>query len=333
MKIICFHLNQLGDLAFSLPALKCIKDSFQDAVITSVVRPGYEKLLASTGLVDDILIRDSRFFSCRKLELIEKLVFGGYDIAVVFSQSLGCSMLSYSTRAPKRIGFINTSLGFLLTKKVDFNHPPSTSNNLRLIDFLGCKKTCDNYAGLIIPTAGQIACAEDLLRQVGVDDGKPIVAFAPGTSGRRSVKEWSGESFAEVGRHLSDRGYTVLVLGTVPAFEIVEKCPQIIDLSGKTNIDCLLGVLSKCKTIVAVDSGILHLAAAVGVRVVGLYGPSNSDITGPQGGGHVVIKSDVECSPCMKTQCDKNRVCMRGVLSDDVIAAVERILDTENDKV
>ncbi len=70
----------------------------------------------------------------------------------------------------------------------------------------------------------------------------------------------------------------------------------------------------------------LHLAAAMGKRVVGLYGPSNWNVTGPQGDGHIVLTSGAQCSPCMQTVCKLERKCMTDIDANDVISAIESII-------
>jgi len=325
MKFLCLHLNQIGDLAFSLPALKCIRDSFPGSSITSVVRPGGDALLAGSGLVDEVLLRKSGF-NLDKAGLVRQLVAGHYDVAVVFSQSAECAALAYLSRAPRRVGFINTSLGMLLTERVDFAHPPSTENNLRLVRALGCEPDTRDYAGLLTPTSEQVESTNTLLAGYGVASTDPIAVLSPGTSGRRSVKEWTDEGFAAVGRHLIDKGLKVLAVGTEPAVGIVNACSEIIDISGHTKLGQLLAVLARCQVLVAVDSGVLHLCAAAAGKVVGLYGPSNHQVTGPQGKGHVVVRSEAECSPCVRTECKLGRKCMLDLKVEQVIAAVDQVL-------
>jgi heptosyltransferase-2 len=325
MKIVCFHLNQVGDLVFSLPALKCIRDTFPESSITSVVRPGAVEIMRCAGFVDEVLPRVGGL-NRNKWNLARGLASRGCDLAVVFSQSAECAVLAYLSRAPKRHGFVNTSLGKLLTHRVDFNHPPSVENNLRLVESMGCRITQRDYAGLMKPSTEQVERADRLLSGYGIAPEDELVALAPGTSGRRSVKEWTDAGFAAVGRHLTERGFRVVVLGTEPAYNIVKDCGQIIDLSGKTNLGEALAILYRSKALVSVDSGILHLAAAAGTGVVGLYGPSNPDITGPQGEGHVVVRSNEDCSPCIRTECKYNRKCMTNIDAGRVIDAVEVVL-------
>lgn len=326
MRILCFHLNQIGDLAFSLPALKCVRDSFPDARITSVVRPAMKEILESTGLPDEVLSRNSGM-NLRKLALARTLAKGRYDLAIVFSQSATCSVLAFVSRAPKRIGFMDTSLGSLLTRRVEFHHPPSTENNIRLVEAVGCKATCLDYSGLLTATPAQVERADCILARCGVAPDTPVVTLAPGTSGRRSVKEWTDAGFAAVGRHLAQRGIRPIVLGTEPAHNIVKECGDILDLSGRTDLGEAVAILARSRLLVAVDSGVLHLCAAVGTPVIGLYGSSNPAITGPQGNGHIVLTSGADCSPCVRTECSLGRKCMTDLKPEVVISAVDSVLD------
>ena len=325
MRIVCFHLNQIGDLAFSLPALKCLRDGFPDATITSVARPGHAELLECTGLVDEVLPRPGGLSSA-KIGLALALARKRSDVAVVFSQSAECTVLASLTRARRRIGFVNTTLHGLLTERSSFTHPPSTENNLRLIEALGIEVTTRDYVGLLRPSEGMIERADRILAANGVGPGEKIVALSPGTSGRRRLKEWTDSGFAVLARHLTSRGFRVVILGSVPAEGIAREFSGILDLSGRTNLGEAVAVLARSETLVAVDSGILHLAAALGKKVVGLYGPSDPVVTGPQGDGHAVLTSGAECSPCRQGECRHNRKCMTDLSVDAVIAAVEGVL-------
>jgi len=220
---------------------------------------------------------------------------------------------------------MDTSLGYLLTSRVEFHHPPSTVNNLRLIEAIGGTITCRDYSGLLRATPEQIDRATQLLEAHGVGPNDPIAALSPGTSGRRSVKEWTDQGFTAVGRRLVERGLKPIILGTQPSYNIVKEYGNILDLSGKTNLGEVVAILARSSMLVAVDSGVLHLGAAVGTPVVGLYGSSNPAITGPQGEGHIVLTSGAGCSPCVKTDCSLGRKCMTDLTPDMVISAVDAI--------
>lgn len=329
MRIACFHLNQIGDLVFSLPALKCIRDAFPDAHVTSVVRPSAVELLEDAGLVDEVLVRSGGFRG-RKIRLARRLAVRRFDLAVVFSQSAECAILAYLSRAPRRVGFVNTSLGILLTRRAPFTHPPSVENNLRLVEACEIAVTTRDYVHLLRPSAECVGRADRKLVQAGIADDDRIVALSPGTSGRRRVKEWTDDGFAMVARHLVGKGLRVVVIGTVAAEGITRGCPEVIDLSGRTSLGEAAAILARSEALVSVDSGILHLAAAVGTKVVGLYGPSDPRVTGPRGDGHVVLTANADCSPCKLEGCRFERKCMTNLHPDSVIDALEGILCTDS---
>ncbi len=325
MRIICFHLNQVGDLMFSLPALKSMRDSCPDAHITSVVRPSLKELMEATGLVDSVLIRNVGL-NLDRVRLISTLSALKPEVAVVFSQSASSSSIAYLSGAPKRIGFEGTSLGFLLTSRVPFRHPPSTVNNLKLVEAIGAKITCEEYSGLLKATSAQMDRGNAILQKYGVQPDEPVAALAPATSSNRSVKEWTNEGFIAVGNYLAEQGFRPVMLGAADQSNDVKEYGRILDMRGQTTLGEVTGILHRSRLLVAVDSGLLHLCAAIGTPVIGLYGSSNPAITGPQGESHIVLTSGADCSPCVKTSCSFGRKCMLDITPSHVISAVDSIL-------
>ncbi len=329
MKIVCLHLNQVGDLVFSLPAIKNLRDGFPQAQITSVVRPGLDQLLNCSGLVDDVVVR-RRGLGTHKLALIRLLRSRGFDLAVVFSQSAGSVLLAYLSGAGDRVGFCGSSLPWLLTKRVAFQHPPSTSNNLRLVESIGCRATAVSYAGLLRPTAEADERAAQLLERCGIKAEDGIAGLVSGTSQRREIKKWTDAGFEAVGNHLASLGMRVVILGAKRGTSALEDNPGFENLCGLTDLAQALAIVARCRVVVGVDSGLLHLAAAAGTRVVGIYGPTDPRISGPQGGGHLVVQSRAACSPCKKVRCSLNGMCMAGVDAGEVIEAVDKVLACSN---
>lgn len=325
MKIVCFHLNQVGDLVFSLPALKNLRDCFPQAAMTSVVRPGLVDLVRCSGLVDNVLVRPYGI-GVHKLALARSLRASRFDLAVVFSQSAASVLLAYLSGAPRRTGFSGSSFGWMLTDRVAFQHPPSTVNNLRLVESLGCPMRTVSYEGLLRPSAEQAARADMLLSGFGIKPEDPVAALAPGASKRRDVKRWTDEGFLEVARRLAGLGIKVVLLGSDITPRACDDSGCMVNLSGATSLAEALAVLARCRVVVGVDSGLLHLAAAAGTRTVGLYGPSDPAVTGPPGDGHAVVRAGISCSPCHKTRCPIGRVCMTQLSPQDVISAVNTVL-------
>lgn len=324
MNVLSIHLNQIGDLLFSLPALRCMRDSSPSVRITAVVRDYCVPLVQMTELVDDVIVR-SRGQGSEKLRLRRELRHRGFDLAVTFSRSLDCMLLARSTHAPVRAGFYRLGAQLALNKTVPMQVPPSTSNNLRLIEHLGFNITAADYVGLVKPPETVLQSAEELLQKEGVSKSERLVVISPVGSAKRSIKNWTDEGFAEVAITAADKWkMRAVVVGKERPDSLLARAEgRIVDLTKKTNLQELASVLKRADVVVGVDSGVIHLAAAVGTRVVGLYGPSDPSITGPQGVGHVALTVGAECSPCFRTVCRLGCKCMTEIKPADVISAIE----------
>jgi heptosyltransferase I len=327
VNVLSIHLNQIGDLLFSLPALKCMRNASPSVRITAVVRDYCVPLVQMTELVDDVIVR-TRGQGLDKLRLRRDLSHRDFDLAITFSRSLDCMLLARSTRAPIRAGFHRWGAKLALNKTLLMQVPPSTSNNLRLIEHLGFETTATSYVGLVKPADSARQAADGLLQREGVSNSERLVVISAVGSAKRSVKNWTDQGFAEVAIMAAEKwGMTAVVVGTERPDSLLT-CAEgrITDLTGKTNLQELAAVLARADVVVGVDSGVIHLAAAVGTRVVGLYGPSDPSITGPQGVGHAAITAGADCSPCFRTYCRLGRKCMTEIKPADVISAVEERL-------
>ena len=175
--------------------------------------------------------------------------------------------------------------------------------------------------------------AEDTLRQNGVTTG-PIVGFAPGAA-YGHAKRWPPERVAEVIARLSARGATCILVGAAgdrdAAREIESSLPteaRVVNLIGRTDLRLLAGVLAQCDAFVSNDSGAMHLAAALGVPVTAIFGPTDERVTAPLG-DHDVLMHQVFCRPCMLRDCPIDHRCMKGITPDAVFGAVAARLDAQ----
>lgn len=310
-KIACFHLNQVGDLLFSLPAIYNLRHMFPDAQITSIVRKGCDGLISRTGLVDTVLVRP-RGASDLYLKFLPKLRQEHFDLMLLFSTSEEAWIISQFSGSKIKVGFDHCMKGLLLDISVPWVPPPSTDNNLNLVKALGCPITKTDYTDLIHPTDQDLSDADKLLNEYGLADG--YVTFSPGTSTGTEIKRWSDEKFAQAADRLYDK-YQLksAVVGLTGGEQIASMSNNAVDITGKTSIPVLCAVLKQSKLFVGVDSGVMHLAASLGTSVAALFGPTDEDITGPQGIGHRIIRTDIECRPCMKKECAIGRRCMEEI--------------------
>jgi ADP-heptose:LPS heptosyltransferase len=323
-RIACFHLNQIGDLLFSLPAIFNLRASYPEAHIVSVARPQCRELLTLSGLVDDFIPRPRRPLG-PGLRITGLLRRQHIDTAMLFSRSIGMLTLALLSGARIRAGFAHPPVDRLLSVRVPWEPPPSTRNNLRLVEAIGCPVTKTDYVGLIKTSDAERNEAARLLRSVGAPE-EGFAVIGPGTSTGREIKAWTDEGFAETADRLAEEhGLRSVVVGASGGGRIAVLSKNAADLTGRTSLPVLAALLEKARLFVGVDSGVMHLAAAMRVQVVALFGPTDPRVTGPEGEGHVVVHADLPCRPCLAKSCNAGRRCMLDISPRSVLDAVTSI--------
>jgi lipopolysaccharide heptosyltransferase II len=328
-RIACFHLNQVGDLLFSLPAIHSLRACFPEAQIVSVARPHLRDLLELSHLMDKVIERPRRPLGAG-FHVAAALRRERFDLALLFSTSLGMSVLARITGAPVRVGFGDSISRFFVTHRVPRTNPPSMQNNLRLVEAIGCPVIKRDYSGLIHPGPIEQEAAESVLKSAGVGPGERFAVLAPGTSWRRELKCWSDEGFAQVADMIArDLGMRSVVVGISNGCTICDRTASAVDLIGKTSLSVLAAVIERASVFIGVDSGVMHLAAAVKTPVVALFGPSDPEMTGPQGETHRIVSAHAPCRPCHRKTCDIGRECMERIVADEVISAAYSIMSNQ----
>lgn len=320
-RIVTIHLNQIGDLLFSLPALYNLRHRFPNAAISSVVRPSCAELLDRSNLVNETVYRPKGSI-LSDIKIGMELSRDHYDLLLLFSTSFATWLIAQASRARFKAGFDDLMHGAGLDLIVPWSPPPSTANNLRLSAEVGCEDIKSDYVGLVHTREEDRESAAKLLSSAGIAENERFVVLSAGTSTGREIKCWSDDKFALTAERLwNEAGLESVIVGASGGERIARFSPHVVDLTGKTSLPVLAAVLERSGLFIGVDSGVMHLAAAMGARVIGLFGPTDASATGPQGDGHVIVRVDTECSPCRKSHCEAPR-CMSNISVDDVMQAI-----------
>ena len=248
-----------------------------------------------------------------------KLAENRYDRAIVTPNSLKSALVPFFADIPRRVGFLGEYRYFLL-------------NDIRLLDKRRLPLMTDRFLALIDKTRAQmirpqLMVAQDnqtrFIRESGLDLSKPVVGFCPGAE-FGDAKQWPESHFAELGRRLVAQGKQVWILGS-PADEqtgaiisdgIGDGCTN---LSGKTTLPDAIDLLALCESVVTNDSGLMHIAAAVGTPVTAIYGSTSPDFTPPLSDRAKIVRLGLDCSPCFKRECPLgHRNCLNR-LSPDLV--------------
>ncbi len=332
-KICVIHLNQIGDLVFSLPLLKALKDNYPQAQIHSVTRPYLKELLVDSPYVDEIILREKGLVNGWRL--LKNLRRNRYDLLISLSNSGGGLFLAAWSKAAVKAGFTSFPWDLWLDVKDEITGHHSWRHNLRLLEKLGLEVKQDNYVGLLELAQAQVLKDIKGLESFDLSGGYAVISA--GTSLHRKVKSWQDEKFAEVIRQLKKQyGFNAVLVGGADNIETNERIIEsvskgnnggdLVNLAGKTGLKDLCYILKAARIFVGVDSGLMHLASSLDIPVVALFGPTDPFYVGPLNKQSVVIqKKALECVPCYLKGCEK-RICMSQIEVEEVMDACKRLL-------
>ncbi len=321
--------NWLGDAVMALPALGAVRAALPETRITIAAIPSVVPLFEEqTPAAQDELLPITTSSE------VGVLADGHFDAALLLPNSFRVAWTARRAGITDRWGYRGNLRTRLLSRPVQkpAGHVHQTAYYADLVRGLGIEVT--ESVPRVSVRAQTDTRAMALLVQHGVDGATPIVGFAPGAAGGHA-KRWPPARVADVIARLSGtRRATCVLVGAAgdrdAAREIESSLPpdaRVVNLTGRTDLRLLAGVLARCDAFVSNDSGAMHLAAALGVPVVAIFGPTDDRVTAPPG-GHDVLIHDVFCRPCMLRDCPIDHRCMKGITAGAVFAAVSTRLES-----
>lgn len=253
-----------------------------------------------------------------------------FDCAILFQNAIEAAIMAFLAGVPKRIGYVTDGRRLLLT------HPVPVGDEERALHHTGYYLHMLVQYGVTTETIQQCLAlrAEEVQWASENTPQRRFAVINPGAA-YGSAKRWVPERFASVADELANRYGLAIVLSGGPAeVEIgkdIEKamrapCQNVI---GKTDVRQLMAVLAASSLMVTNDSGPMHIAAAFGVPMVAIFGPTDHTTTSPWGTRAQIVRQQVECSPCFLRQCPIDHRCMQRVTVDRVLTAVADVLGDE----
>jgi len=315
--------NWLGDAVMALPAMAALRRAYPEASLTVAAVPAVAPMF-----LEETDVRPDAVISVDKAGERQALADGRFDRIVLLPNSFRSAWTAKRAGIAERVGYRAGGRSWLLTRAV-----PRARGRLHQADYyrhlvrsLGVDVS--DAAPSIRPRPETLARADEILRSRGAAFDRPLVGMAPGAA-YGHAKRWPPRRVATVVQMLAaDPGATCVLVGAAgdrdAGREIESALPsglQVVDLIGRTDLRALVGVLSRCAAFVSNDSGAMHLAAAVGVPVTAIFGPTDERATAPIG-DHDVLVHPVFCRPCMLRDCPIDHRCMTGISVDLVVARV-----------
>jgi len=332
-RILVIKLRYLGDVLLSTPVIVSLRAAFPKAVLSMLVNPGTETVIAENPHLDEVLIAERAGSPLRQLAFATALRRRRFDLVLDLTDGDRAAILSRLTGAAIRVGFNREGRwrGRLYTHLVPVQEQPMPMirQHLMALEVLGIPAAPSLPMIRIRASDEGAACAA--LAAVEISPDERFVAVQPGA--RWWFKSWPAARFAGLIDYIQGKlGVKVVLLGSVADQEIAEAILDQVEtgcrsLVGRLTLLELAGLLRQAALFVGNDNGPMHIAAAMGTPVVGLFGPADPRIWGPAGQGHAVLYKGVDCRPCFPGGCQRGEQnCMRLIALDEVIPVMERML-------
>jgi len=332
-RILVRAANWLGDAVMSLAALRALRERFPSAHIAVQARPWVADLYSRERFLDHVIPYTAARGAgdwASKWRAASSLRAERFDCAILLPNSFDSALVVWLAGIPRRIGYNRDGRGLLLTNAIQLPAPGETPRHERFYYLELLRR-----AGLLPPepvsdaihlegaTQARVA-GEARFLELGISG--PVIGISPGAA-YGSAKRWLPERFAEAAANLvGHTGGAVAVFGSKDEREVGETVANqlrasgilVHDFTGETSLREFIDLAAACRVFLTNDSGAMHVAAALGVATVAVFGATDQEGTGPIGPLVRVVREPVECSPCLLRECPIDHRCMTRVSADRV---------------
>lgn len=346
MKLLVRAPNWVGDAVLTLPAVRAIRGVFPEALLTVLARPWVAPLYERESAVDEVLPHmaapgpgDWR----GKWRLARQLRSHAFDCAILLQNAFEAALLARLAGIPRRIGYARDARGFLLSEAV----PPPRAGEiprhevyyyLELLRRAGLVDALPEIA--VIELDGAVQARQKGRHRLQASGLlAPVAGVSPGAA-FGGAKRWPWECFAAAARLLaSARGMAVAVFGSAGDAPICARLTADLEsrgicvknFAGQTSLAEFIELAAACAVFLTNDSGAMHVAAALGVPTVAVFGPTDPWATGPKGARTRVVREPLDCSPCKLRECPIDHRCMRRIRPEAVAEAALELFDSDRE--
>jgi heptosyltransferase-2 len=334
--------NWIGDAVMCEPALRGLRSLFPQAEVTLLAKAAVAELFIGYPGVDRVLVYDSKGIHAGlagKWTLAGALRRHQFDLAVLFQNAFEAAFITWLAGIARRYGYATDGRVFFLTDPVAVPDRATLIHQVgyywNLLKPLGLAG--EPSAPVLVISAGEERTMESKLASAGIGPADVVIGVNPGST-YGNAKRWLPERFAEAARRLIDRvrkdegkEAAVMVLGAKGEESLGKSIAALVEtrsvvLSGATTIRELMAATKRCRLLLTNDTGPMHIAAAFGVPVVAVFGPTDWRTTSPYGQEQSIVREPVDCAPCFLRECPIDHRCMTRVPSDRVYeAAVQQM--------
>jgi heptosyltransferase-2 len=334
-KILIRSVNWIGDAVMTTPAISVIHEHFPLAHISILANGMVSQLFEHHPGIDEIITFDRQgkhHGIAGRLRLARELRARRFDLAIIFPNSFDSALVPWLAGIPAKIGKCSDGRSLLLSgwymKSPDIPVCHEVEYYLNLLKYFGISGKKTPLQLCITADEKQSAAAQ--LAAYGIHATDFILGINPGAS-YGSAKRWYPDRFAAIAQELANRwSAKVIIFGGPGEADIAAEIENhlngtAVNLAGKTSVRELMALIRRCNFFITNDSGPMHIAAAFEVPLVAIFGSTDHTGTSPYSTNSVVVRREVECSPCKLRECPIDHRCMTGVTVEMVISAALKL--------
>jgi heptosyltransferase-2 len=338
-KIMVRATNWIGDAVMSLPAIEALHARFPNSEIVLVAKPWVSEIYLNHPAISRQIVYDAagEHRGARGFwKLVRQLRSERFDAAILLQNAFHAAWMAWCAGIPLRIGYVRDGRSPLLSEAVEVPPPAAYGHQvyyyLQLLFRAGIIERPKTLQEVRLHLAeSEQRWAVKQLQTVGLSGRRFLVGVNPGAS-FGGAKRWLPDRYANLADRLIDAlGADVLIFGSPAERPLAEAVARAMEhtpvlVAGETTLREFMALMAKCHLVITNDSGPMHVAAALGLPLVAIFGSTNERATGPVSLRARIIKHPVECSPCGLRECPIDFRCMNGISVDDVyMAALESV--------
>ncbi len=325
-KILVRATNWVGDAVMSLPAFRALHEKFPTAEISILAKPWVADLYGREPFCHRLIPYTATDLA-GKWSAAKSLRQEKFDCAILFQNAFEAAAVAYAARIPERIGYARDGRSALLTKAVAVPKPGEIPRHerfyyLELLHRGGILESLPASDSIRLDGAPAARLAGlERFRALGL--GENVVGVSPGAA-YGTAKQWLPDRFAAAASRVAlDLNAMVAIFGSQSERELcafVESACTVPakNFAGETSLGEFIEMAAACRVYLTNDSGAMHIASALGVPTVTVFGATDDVGTGPTGPLASIVREPVECSPCLKRECPIDHRCMTRIEADRV---------------
>jgi heptosyltransferase II len=332
--------NWLGDLVMATPILADLRNHWPEAKITVFCQGSLGTVLQEDPNINEVLSfqKPKHWWKLKETKKTATVLQQKqYDLGVILTNSLSSAYLFWKGDVSCRIGFKANGRGLLLNQPIPFPAERSSQHLVKtyktLLEPLGIEQS--RSAPKLYTTQGEQQAAKEMLKRLDIQSSDYVIGINPGAA-FGSAKCWLPERFMQLTEKLLEFPFVKIVYfgdknGALLVNDICNTFSnRVVNIAGKTSLRELIAGIQQCNLFLTNDSGPMHVASALGVPLIALFGSTSNVATGPYGGGKVIHKH-VACSPCYRRECPIDFRCMKQIEVDEVYDSIYHFI-SKHDK-